>query len=129
MPINASVKSRCSPATSCGKSRLRATEPCSKRRSRTPRETERLLSRTLWFRSPLGGVAGRESMPLGDQKKRAALDLVVDPAHVLADNAERNELDSSQEEHRDENGGPARHPVGGKESHDERVAYAEQGEA
>src|SRR4051812_10095293 len=71
-------------------------------------------------------TAGRKSQTLGHQEVRPALDLVVDPANILADNAERDELHSSHKEHRNEDGGPAGYPALGKEPHHQGISYSEQ---
>ena len=53
---------------------------------------------------------------LGDEVERAILDLVEDPPHVLPDDPEAQQLDTSEEEHDDDDGRPARDGRVGEEA-------------
>ena len=61
---------------------------------------------------------GLDSNAVAHDVQRAALDLVVDAPHVLADHADRHELNAAQQQHRDDRRGDAGHELPRDPEHD-----------
>ena len=87
-----------------------------------------LIGSTLGLLGVLHWIAETESLP--HEVERTLFHLSVNPAHVFADDAERNQLHAAHEKNGDKNRGPAANPLRGigKETQKEGVDNSEERE-
>ena len=92
------------------------------------REILRWIRHTL-VHSRHANLARREAVDIGDDIKRPVLDLIVDAAEILANDAQEDELNPAQKEHADQRRGLPGEGTDPGETHNNRDQDAEQADA